>query len=736
MADYYVMFNGTQYDVESYSAGLTKAKELGPEAVLYINAPLGGSGRLNMNCVKMVFTANSSYNNTIYAGIGSGTTELGADITIEGGSFSDYVVAANSGGTMTGDSVLNLNGGNLTYVVAIQGGTSGNITINLNGATIAQNLSSFARANGSVIDGDLTYNISAGSTKFLWAVGGYGGQSGTINGKVVVNLSGGTIQQRIQTTYKSPASTINGGVWYNLTGGVVGLHYIYGTGESSSEVVKGGVHILVDGFSDGSAWIIGAMTGKTDGVDITMKSGLVNILTGGTWNGSQEYDVNITMEGGATSYITGANYNPSTLTGDVTINVSGGTITNTFNAAGNKAGSVLNGDVVANISGATTVINTTSDFNISGSGTQVGNATLNISDGSIGGTISGLGKRNTGSITGNMTLNISGGTFTNETAILGVGKICTGEGAGAYGDLEINITGGAFDGSIFLLGGAVVQIGNASLNIGEVSIGGSVYAGSCGWTEDEEVLIGYIEGSQSITVDGATIGGVLSGIGTAEVEQGLEEATSTLAVGSKGVTVSDMVANFTNITIAAGGSIKAGAVVAAAITATASAEDGAYLLASGFAAQDSVITVVNGGGSTIGTVTLSEAVTSGSFNVGSDAYTVAISDSNLYLTKNADVPVGPIEPPVVESKFTADVVLTITDTTHAYFGATGAWKVMDDQKIVWQDLSTLSGDYQILGLGKTAADKAMSDVYVYSASNKYIGAYVTDANGAVAGFES
>ena len=40
MADYYVMYNGTQYDVADFAAGVAKAKELGSSAVLYANTAL------------------------------------------------------------------------------------------------------------------------------------------------------------------------------------------------------------------------------------------------------------------------------------------------------------------------------------------------------------------------------------------------------------------------------------------------------------------------------------------------------------------------------------------------------------------------------------------------------------------------------------------------------------------------------------------------------------------------
>ena len=154
-----------------------------------------------------------------------------------------------------------------------------------------------------------------------------------------------------------------------------------------------------------------------------------------------------------------------------------------------------------------------------------------------------------------------------------------------------------------------------------------------------------------------------------------------------------------------------------------------YTLASGFAAQDTVFTVRGYEGS----VSLSSGKTSGTItgNDGS-SYTLTMSGNNLLL----DVVGGTVTPPPTPTETVAEVVLTITDPNHAYVGATGGWKVQNDQTVAWQDITTLGEGFQILGLGATAAQKAMPDIYVYSEASKYVGAYVTDAEGAVASFES
>ena len=93
------------------------------------------------------------------------------------------------------------------------------------------------------------------------------------------------------------------------------------------------------------------------------------------------------------------------------------------------------------------------------------------------------------------------------------------------------------------------------------------------------------------------------------------------------------------------------------------------------------------------------------------------------------------QPPTPTSTV-AEVILTITDPNHDYYGAMGGWKVQDDQTVAWQDLTSLGAGYSYLGLGRFTAGKAMPDIYVYNAGASYIAAYITDDTGAITGFET
>ena len=84
----------------------------------------------------------------------------------------------------------------------------------------------------------------------------------------------------------------------------------------------------------------------------------------------------------------------------------------------------------------------------------------------------------------------------------------------------------------------------------------------------------------------------------------------------------------------------------------------------------------------------------------------------------------------------SDILMTLTQTTHPYCGATGAWLIQDrDELPVWGDLSQRNEGWSVFGMGKTALGKDTCDVYVKSSGN-VIGAWVTDATGKVVGWHT
>ena len=174
MADFYVVYQGTQYDFDTLADAKTKAKELGADAVMYVNGACPNS-RLGFDGITTIITANASIPNAYSCGnYGSGTI-AGTNTTVNGGSFSSWLIAAGANGcVVTGDSVLTVNGGNFTYgPTAIHTGSAQDIYININGGKMGF-VCGFNLANGGTIDGNLTYNFAGGEIGRTWLNSGYG----------------------------------------------------------------------------------------------------------------------------------------------------------------------------------------------------------------------------------------------------------------------------------------------------------------------------------------------------------------------------------------------------------------------------------------------------------------------------------------------------------------------------------------------------------------------------------
>ena len=149
---------------------------------------------------------------------------------------------------------------------------------------------------------------------------------------------------------------------------------------------------------------------------------------------------------------------------------------------------------------------------------------------------------------------------------------------------------------------------------------------------------------------------------------------------------------------------------------------GEYALAAGAASFNKTVTVKTA------ETELRTLEVGGTLVYGDTAYTLNKTDGLLSLTVVGSTPLPPLT--------VAEVILTITDPNHDYYGAMGGWKVQADQTVAWQDLTTLGDGYSYLGLGRFTAGKAMPDIYVYNAVASYIAAYITDDTGAITGFET
>ncbi len=498
------------------------------------------------------------------------------------------------------------------------------------------------------------------------------------------------------------AGTVNGDVTISIEGQV----QLYGalTGAATGATVNGNVSILFNGkgINKGYTYLCNGATVNGD-VSLTVMGGKMERGIEGAHAGSVTNST-IHILGGTIG--SGTHHNRGvgggTVIGLASFVIDGGLInTRIYGVQSGLAGSsnvtINGGTIVAGGSASCEV------FGLGG-GTVTGNASTAITGGSIDGNVHGVGG---GSVGGSVITTISGGAITGN--VYGVGT--TGK---VTGDASTVISGGAIGGAVYVIGGSNPAVsGGAFLTVIDGLIAGDIIT----------VTTAH-EGDAAVFLEGGTFTGSIDGAASLVGGESLLDIDAAIATTGS-------VANFSRVLIEAGASLTASAITAPVITVVSAETAGSYMLATGFAAQDSTITVVNANGGQLGSVTLSASATSGSFTAGDFTYTVSVNSNALTLDIAGSGPVPPTPTATV-----AEVILTITDPNHDYFGATGGWKVQNDQTVAWQDLTTLGAGYSYLGLGATAANKAMPDIYVYNADAKYVAAYTTDATGAITGFES
>ncbi len=623
------------------------------------------------------------------------------------------------------------------------------ITLNLSGGSTNWLIASYANAS---VTGDLTVNMTGGYVNSNFWLGNNKTVADFVEsvGTNTINLSGGSVACAI---HGAGRNIHQGDIHVNISGAFYQMNHIYAGGNNAGGVVQGNTYVAVSG---------GLLTrriyggGKQAGI-----VGNTNItVTGGAWDGTTGYWIIGGCESGATG------------TGKATINIEGADVYHVF-GGGEQLGAEVLGGVEINVTGSTVhgvlqgggyrgdveggiTINVTNSLTttemvavsnygtcgwVVGASSATGNSKGDIEVAITGSTVQGSvigGNDWKTTHDGDVSLTITGSTI-GMTTDNGNGDIYL------VGYLGTEIVGEAFTATldnVYMYGafyqgyGGNTFEGDTAVTISNSTIGNGIYLEYGDFTADSDTgeLVSsndtYIDGNVAFSLTDVTVTGDVWGKGRYfDLAAFAEGKGATLSVAGT-LTASGEVAYFDTITLAAGATIAAGTTTASAITATASATQGLYTLATGFAAQACVVSVVDANGGALGSVTLSDSVTSGTFSAGGLDYTVSVADNALKL-QVGDAPVPPTPTATV-----AEVILTITDPNHDYYGATGGWKVQNDQTVAWQDLTTLSAGYSYLGLGVTAANKAMPDIYVYNADAKYIAAYVTDDTGAISSFES
>ncbi|MBP5211808.1 MAG: hypothetical protein J6Z30_03010, partial [Pyramidobacter sp.] len=255
MSDYYVLYEGTQYEVANFDAGVAKAKELGSSAVLYVNGDGADTSDLYAQGVNLAFTAGVI---SVTGGTSSGTMATGTLYT---------GFAADQSGTVTNQSIL-LDGGTI----------AGNLTFgSLAGGSTIQNVELTLR--DGYIDGWLT------------------GANLDPNGTVTINLIGGNAKE----FFCSSVSTADkqGDTIVNIDGIDRAGKYVYCSYRAAPKSLtvnmkSGYVYVLSSG---GNAGLADGVVMETP-VVINMTGGSVGYLLGGAYQW-------VTMKGNATINVSG-----------------------------------------------------------------------------------------------------------------------------------------------------------------------------------------------------------------------------------------------------------------------------------------------------------------------------------------------------------------------------------------------------------------------------------------------
>ncbi len=285
------------------------------------------------------------HNSSVYGGAKDGAEEYDTKLSIVGKSEGEssnctvnLVFGGNADGTLAGNTCVNIYGGNINWLFGggRAGTINGNTEVNITGGRIIKNIyggSCFGNINGntnvevssevaSVFGGNENYGKICGDTNIIFADGAkvngwvYGGGAG-YNNSIITEIEGST------------NITVNGGIFYHniygggawrgsrainsnivINNGDISESTVYGGGEESSEVT-GKADIVING---GSVYMVCATGAGFNGTDAVVENAQIH-LNGGVVNNF---------------YALSPESSQSVLNGDLTLDIKGETLSNTF----------------------------------------------------------------------------------------------------------------------------------------------------------------------------------------------------------------------------------------------------------------------------------------------------------------------------------------------------------------------------------------------------------------------
>lgn len=499
-------------------------------------------------------------------------------VTVTGGTINRVFGGANTNGSITGASAINVNKGNNSgdlHISELYGGgnmaagNAGTITIGCTGDSNEGIDDVYGGANQADIGNNINLNITGGSIQHVF---GGNNTSGTITGTIAVtvnwdtqntcgyNYLGSVIGGGNRANYPgTPLVTITNGIVHNVYGGgnqadVAGatvnmnggsiINGIYG-GCNTSGTVTGDITVNINGGTVGTdanntanihGGGFGESTGTSGNVEVTIGTAVgaqtYPTIYGDVYGGSALGKVNgTTLNNSLHTYVT---LNAGTINGSlyggalgaagisanvyapVTVTVNGGTVTEGVYGCNNVNGAPQ-GTVTVNINATDQPATGYNISNVFGGGNQAaytGNATVRLINGTISNDVYGGGRQ--ADVNGSTNVTIEGGTVTHD------------------------VYGGGMEGNV--VGSVTVNIGKSD-GSGTVSVGHDVYGGGA----LAHTNMGNLNNDQTITTNryttlvylyrGATIGHDVYGGGRGQKVDQANGITSVEALVYGDVTV-------------------------------------------------------------------------------------------------------------------------------------------------------------------------------------------------------
>lgn len=696
-------------------------------------------------------------------GSGGGTVNGNSSVNIYSGTIdmTGSIIGGSSwGGVVKGDSSVNVYGGTITDSSdgkskrGIMGGsyngvTEGNASVNIYGGTVNGRIYAGGSQAGTTVKGNASVNISDGVVN-----GSIYGTGGVVEGSISISVAGGTVNRDI---YAGGYNAGAGNTSIDITGGSVSGN-IYGGSfvDASSSTVNsvGDVEIKIENLSASGSRVFGGGKTLKNGVleaDMTEGDAVINIMDnvtlksvhGGTWVRNYTSDDAQTASQ-AKAFVKSSN---------ITIDGASSTVSKVF------GGGMTSG-------------------NGTGALSTVGSSTINLKNGSVG-ELYGGGWANyfhstaIGSEDGTATddtlvrINISGGSadYVYGGGLADVADFSAdGDGGGrdtsVNGSVEINISGGSV-GEVY--GGGFANswstyderfkspsstvTGNVAINISGGTVTGNVYGGGNTYNIDPENVnvTSVVNGNATVTITGGTVSGDIYGGGK---EEATVNGSRTLNLGSAdaaayAATLNNVydfnVAQIVNADVTVTGDFSVEEITIAGATLT---------LNSGFLAATTAVTIevgaynmaaaaLNVGVSGVNqpsiTISAAEELTAGRYLVASgfdslSGFTVdGINGYTLRLQGEDVYLTKDLAPDDYDANGRPDILM-LHDIGKLQVGL-----VQEDQSVTMKDVADLGDGWTILGSGQSGNGENYADIYL--TNGETVGIWQLDETTGVAAWQ-